>query len=65
MLVTNPSLNKAIQILDTESGTQWQLLFFYQAGGKIALGFDAPETVIITNTARRAGRKETENGNKC
>lgn len=65
MLIIKPSLNKPIKITDTLSGSEWNLYFFYQAGGKVALAFDAPQSIRIENTAKTAKeRKSLEDGNE-
>lgn len=63
MLVIEPRLNKKIVIKDTVSGTEWELWYFYREGGTVALAFDAPLSVQITDTSRTKKAKENRNGN--
>ena len=59
MLVTTPKINKRIVILDTDTGKEWSLHFYYQAGGVPALAFDAPDSIriILDKDSKNKGSK--------
>ncbi len=56
MLRIYPSINRPIIILDSDSGTEWSFIQFYDKRGDVVLGFDAPPSVKITNQ-RHSGAK--------
>ena len=60
MLVINPKLNIPITILDNDTGKSWDMFFYYKESGRVALAFDCPNNIRITN-AKKAERKEIDN----
>ncbi len=63
MLVVNLKTGFPIEVVDTESGTKWEMNFFYKKGGQAAIAFDAPQSIKF-NYDMKSKTKGKHDGNR-